>query len=284
MSTHKNCYEIVKEVRQELNEYDDALATGDDTTGAFKNAIIVARINAAIRELYALILKRRPGEFLKETSLTAVSSVLTLPNNFGRLVLLRTAEGYKVWPIDQVERRLTDSDGSEYAFYQQGRTLLIDRANDSSTYTLIYLAKPRDIHQGKAVAGGANSITLDAKHAPKTADHYVGMTLEDVTGDWASEITAYTSGRVATVSGTAAAGDFYALVPEIPEWAHHLIAPRAAILLKSLPQSRQLAGRAELENYREMLITTMREFAAPDAQDYEDLFTSFEPKTGGIWI
>lgn len=284
MSTHKNCHELVKEVRQELNEYDDALATGDDTTGAFKNAIIISRINAAIRELYALIMKRRPNEFLKEASLTAVSSVLTLPTDCGRIVLLRTSDGYKVWPIEQVERRLTADDGSAYAYFQKGRTLLIDRKNDSSTYSLIYLAKPRDIHQGKAAAGGANSITLDPKLAPKTADYYVGMTIEDVTGDWASEITAYTSGRVATVSGTAAAGDFYALVPEIPEWAHHLIAPRATIMLKALPQSREPAGRAELESYREMLITTMREFAAPDAQDIHDLFTSFEPKTGGIWI
>jgi hypothetical protein len=284
MPTHKNCFELVKEVRQELNEYDDALATGDDTTGAVKNPTIIARINAAIRELYAFICKRRPGEFLQETSLTAVSSVLTLPSNFGRLVLLRTSDGYKVWPIDQVERRLTGDDGSQYAFYQKGRTLLIDKANDASTYTLIYLSKPRDIHQGKASAGGTNSITLDSKYAPKTADHYVGMTLEDVTGDWASEISAYTAARVATVSGTAAAGDFYALVPEIPEWAHHLIAPRAAILLKHLPQSRESVSRAELENYKELLITTMREFAAPDDQDYEELFFTPEPRNLGIWI
>lgn len=284
MATHKNCFELVKEVRQGLNEYDDALATGDDTSGAYKNPIIVAQINAAIRELHALILKRRPAEFLRETTLTATDSILTLPHAFGRLVLLRSSDGYKVWPIEQVERRLAAGAGSKYAFYQKGRTIVIDKPSDASSYGLIYLAKPRDIHQGKASAGGANTITLDSKHAPKTADYYVGMILEDVTGDWASEIMAYTAARVATVSGTAAAGDFYGLVPEIPEWAHHLIAPRATILLKLLPQSREKPSRQEIDAYREILITTLREFAAPDQQDYEELFTSFEPKTGGNWI
>ena len=36
MPTYKNCFELVKEVRQGINEYDDALASGDVGEGVLE--------------------------------------------------------------------------------------------------------------------------------------------------------------------------------------------------------------------------------------------------------
>jgi hypothetical protein len=287
MSNHKNCFELVKEVRYGLNEYDDALASGDDNIGAFKNQYIIGQINISIRELYSLIARRRPDEFMAEASLTAVNSVITLPSNFSKLVLLRDQYGSKITSIDQVQRRSPSDQGSTMVYYKTGRTLVIDRQSDSSVYTLIYKTKPRDIHQGKASAGAATSITLSAVEqvAKSIIDFYNGMTIEDITAGWDSVISDYTAARVATVTGTAAAGDFYALVPEIPEWSHHLIAPRAILFCKLNPISKEKPTKAELEDYKELFLAAFRENATPEEDiDYEEMFFRAEPKSYGILI
>jgi hypothetical protein len=282
MPTYKNCFELVKEVRQGINEYDDALASGDET-GAYRNETLIKYINDAIRELFALIAKRRPNEFLKEVSLTGVNSVFALPSNFGKLVLFRDVNGLKVYPMFQDERRAAGMQGSDRLYYQKGRTLVLDKEGVTDAYTLIYKTKPRDLHQGKAFAVATGNLTLDSKFAPKIADHYVGMFLENVTADWAAEITAYTAARVATTGQTSTASDFYALVPEIPEWAHHLIAPRAVIMGKLNGLTKDKLTKAELESYQNMLLSAFREFCTPDEDtDWEEMFTSFEPKAGGI--
>lgn len=286
MPTYKNCYELVREVRLGLNEYDDALASGDDTVGAFRNDFIVTQINRAISELFALIVRRSPGEFIDEATLTAVNSVLTLPSNFGKLILLRDSNGYKVYPIAQDERRYSEDTGSERLYFRKGQTLVLDKAGLTTNYTLIYKTKPRNIHMGRSSAGSALSITLDSKFAVKIADYYNGMMLENVTQDWANTISDYSSARVATLqAGTAAAGDLYGLVPEIPEWSHVLIAPRAVILCKMNPVSKDKPSREELQFYNDQLLALFREHATPDEDtDWEGLFTSYEPKGGGVLI
>lgn len=287
MSNHKNCFELVKEVRYGLNEYDDALASGDDNIGGFKNQYIIGQINLVIRELYAMIARRRPDAFITEASLTAVNSVLTLPSDFSKMILLRDQYGNKVSSIEQIQRRRTSDQGSTYVYYKMGNTLVIDRQSDSGVYTIIYKKKPRDIHQGKASAGGALSITLSAvdRLSKAVASYYNGMIIEDITADWDSVISAYTVNRVATVTGTAAAEDFYALVPEIPEWSHHLIAPRAVLFCKLNPISKDPPTKAQLEDYKELFLAAFRENATPEEDiDYEEMFARFEPKSYGALI
>lgn len=285
MPTYKNCFELVKEVRLGIDEYDEALVSGDDNIGAFKNDFIFKQINTVIRELFALIAKRRPNEFLKEESLTAVDSVFTLPSDFGKLVLFRDPYGQKVYSINQDERRLNSNTGSERLYYQKGQTLVLDKAGIGDTYTLVYRRKPRDIHHGKASAGALNSITLDAKYAPKIADYFNDMVLEDVTGDAVYTITDYSAARVATISGTGVAGNFYGLVPEIPEWAHVLIAPKAVIYCKLHPKTKEKPSKTELAAYQDMFTILFREYATPDEDmNWEEMFTSFEPKTGGMFF
>jgi hypothetical protein len=285
MPTYQNCYELVKEIRQGLNEYDDALALGDEVYGAFRNDLIIREINKTIHELQALIARRRPNEFLTEASLTGVDSVFTLPSNFGKLLLFRDNYGRRVFPMQQSERRLFDAKGSDRMYFQAGRTLKLDQAGITNTYTLVYKTLPRPIHMGRASAGDVSSITFDNDFAKPVADYYNGMIVEDVTSDFTSTISDYTAARVATITGTAAADDFYALVPEIPEWAHPLIGPRTTIKLKSNPVSKEKPNRSEISDYESLLITTFREFCTVDEdQDWEETFTSFEPKGGGFII
>lgn len=279
-----NCFELVREVREGLNEFNDALATGDDTSGAYRNDNIIKHINRAILELFALIARRRPHEFTKEVSVTPANSVITPPADFSKLVLLKDPNGDRVYNIEEVERKRVGATGSERLYYQRGRTLTLDQAGISTPYSLVYKTKPRAIHMGKASAGTTSAITLDAKYAPKIADFFIGMVLECISGDWFSSITAYTSARAATISGTGAAGDFYALVPELPEWAHPLIAPKAVINLKTNPISKEQPSKYELTAYQDQLLILFREHCTPtnDDIDYEEMFTSFEPKAGGI--
>jgi hypothetical protein len=280
MSNHKNCFELVKEVRYGLNEYDDALASGDDVIGGFKNPFLITQINQAILELYGLIARRRPNEFHQEASLTAVNSVITLPSDFSKLELLRDSDGNYVRSIDQRQRRAPSETGSAYFYFRKGNTLVIDKQSDGGVYSLVYKSRPRLIHQGKAAAGGVSSITFSAKDANKAADYYNNMILENITKDWESAISDYSASRVATITGTAAAGDFYALVPEIPEWSHHLIAPRAIILSKSNPIAKDKPTKEELEDYKQLFMAAFREHATPDGDtDYEEMFARFEPKS-----
>lgn len=281
--THKNCFALVQEVRQGLNIYDDALARGDDTSSPYRNDTIIAKINTAVRELHALIAKRIPNEFLKEADVAGDDSVFVLPHDFGRLALLRDTQGRKVYSIDQVERRLFASAGSQRSYYRKGQSLVLDKAGISDVYKLVYFSKPREIHQGKFSIGEGDTVSLDLKFAVKINDYYNGMTIENVTQNDYATISSYTAAGVVTVDGIAPEdGDFYGLVPEIPEWAHHLIAPRATILLKQLPQTRGLASQQELSTYQDMLVTTLREFTAPSGdQDWEDELTSYEPKGAG---
>ena len=215
MATYENCYEILTDLRRGINEYSTAYMQATDTTSPHSNDWLVKCINKAQRYLYSLLVRRMPGEFLEQTDLVASSSVLTLPWNFGRLRYLRDSAGRQVHPIIQEDRRLTNESGSQYLYYRKGNTLLIDKFGLSDTFTLIYWKKPRDIHQGRASAGGALSITLQAI-AKKIADYYNGMIIENSTQDWVDTIDDYTAARVATITETAAAKDYYVIVSEFP--------------------------------------------------------------------
>lgn len=225
MSTYENCYALVASVRRTLGEYSEAKVRGEDTLGGYDNNYIVEKINAAIRELYTIISRRVPGLFLEETNLTAVSSVFTLPWDFGKLIYFKDNEGRKVSEISEDRRRFTQSTGSKRLYRRVGNTLVLDQAGASDTYTLVYKRKPRKIHHGLVVAGSALSMTFGSA-APKIADYFNGMTVENVTADWVDTVSDYTALRVATIAAQSPTkNDAYGLVPEIPEWAHLLIAP-----------------------------------------------------------
>jgi len=286
MSTHNNCYAIVAAVRHSVGEYSEAKVRGEDTLGGYHNDYIIEQINKAIRELFSLISRRVPDLFIEETTLTAVNSVFTLPWNFGKLIYFKNAEGRKIYEMDQYQRKLSDGTGSKMLYRRSGNTLILDRAGVTETYTLVYKRKPRKVHSGLVVAGASTSMTL-CTEAPKVADYFNGMIVENASADWIDTISDYTAARVATIgSETPVKNEAYGLVPEIPDWAHMLIAPRAVLMIRlEHPLTKRKPSVTDFNEYRELLRTTLLEFAAPsEDEDYQDLFSAFAPMGSGIAI
>lgn len=286
MSSYKNCYALVASVRHAVGEFSEAKVRGEDTLGGYHNDYIVTKINDTIRELYAIISRRVPGLFLEEVDLVGVNSVFTLPWDFGKLVYFKDNYGLKISEITESQRKLTDDSGSKRLYRRVGNTLVLDKSGSVDTYTLSYLKKPRDVHHGLVVTGSALSMTLCSK-AAKIADYYNGMVVENETADWVDTISDYTAARVATIgTETPAKNEAYGLVPEIPEWSHNLIAPRASLMIRQEhPLTKNPPSAQEYSSYRELMRTTLLQFAAPsDDVDYEEMFTSYEPNVGGIAV
>jgi hypothetical protein len=278
MGTYENCYEILADVRRALNEYSTAKVQGTDTTGAYKNETIIKKINATIREMFAIISRRSPGLFLEQADVTGVDSVFALPWDFGTLVVFKNEYGHKVYSIEQDERRLVNSAGNERGYYRKGQSLVLDKPGITKTFKIIYRKKPRNIHTGKASAGSASSITLSTT-APKIADYLKGMLIENVDKDWVDTISDYTAARVATVTQTSEADDYYGLVPEIPEWSHDLIAPRAAYLVsQESPVGQKRVSGNEYNDWLSQFRQRLIDYTDPGDTDWEELFTSYEPK------
>lgn len=286
MSTYQNCYALVADVRHGVGEFSEAKVRGEDTLGGYHNDYIVKKINSAIRELYALIARRLPDLFIEETSLVASNSVLTLPWDFSQLIFLKDSTGRQVGEVTQDGRRLTDATGSKRLYWRKGNTLQLDQAGVGDTYTLIYKKKPRDIHHGLVVAGSALSMTFDVK-AKKFADYYNGMIVENETSDWVDTVSDYTAARVATIAAeTPVKNDAYGLVPEIPEWSHHLIGPRATLMVRQEhPLAKRKPTAQDYADYTNLLRSALVEHTAPNADvDYESMLTAYEPHAGGIAI
>ena len=276
MSTYENCYEILGDVRRGLNEYTTGFHQGTDTTGPHSNSYLVKKINEAQRFLYAILILRIPGEFLQETTLTGVDSVYTLPWDFGRLLYFKNENGQQVFPINPKKLRLTEETGNDRLYYRKGNTLVLDKAGVTETYTLLYYRKPRDLEQGMASAGGAASITF-ATSAKKIADYYNGMTIENITKDWVDEIDDYTAARVATISETAAASDYYGIVSDLPEPFHFLIAPKAIQLIKTVsPVVQEKPSKQEISDWNNLLVETLKAFVGSDDRDVEELFVDYD--------
>ena len=234
MGTYFNCYDLVKKVRMMLDEQSPQLQKGRDVSGRYSNDLIVDGINAAQRYFYALLMRRYPALFFETVDLTAVSSVFTLPADFGQLLYFKDSDGRQIFNINEKYRKLTASTGSDRLYTRRGNTLVLDKGGLTSTCTLFYYRKPRDLDQGKASAGAATSITL-ATSAKMIVDYYNGMTIENDTQGWVDTISDYSitvadnGVRVATISETAAANDYYGIVSDLPEMFHHLFVPQAVM-------------------------------------------------------
>jgi len=232
MSSYLNCYEILSDLRREINEYSTALVQGTDTSGAYSNAYLVRKINDAQGYLYSMLLNKKPEIFLKSTTITGVASVFALPADFGTLLVFKDDENRKIFPINIDKLKIGTSSGNSRLYYRKGSDLVMDKDGITDTYTLWYYWRCRDLDTGTAAAGAATSITL-ATTAKPILNYYTGMDIEDITQSFVNEITAYTAARVATITGTAVAADYYGIVPELPEPFRFLIASRAALTIKA---------------------------------------------------
>lgn len=287
MPSYINAYDIARQVREDINDYSAAKLQGTDTSGAFSNETILRRINQAHRFIYALLINQIPDEFHATVSLTASSSVLTLPWDFGKIEILKDQYGQRCYPITYKDTHLATVNGFKRFYRRAGQTLVIDQDSVSDTYTLGYFKKARDLNFGKAAAGAAGSVTL-ASSAKKIADYYNGMKIEDNTNDWSDTISDYSTARVATISGTGVANGYYGIVSDMPEPFHHLIGPLAVILLNSIsPIALEKQGPQEMQAWYDQLNTAMVGYLeGRDDIDVEELFTDFE--TGNdiyqLWV
>ena len=260
MAIYLNAYELVEEVRYGLNDHSTDKVTGTDTSGSFQNADILKHINDSQRYHHGIIFKRSPELFLTSTTVSMSDSTGTLPTDFFKLRRLENSEGTKLHLISLDLKSPSNYGGEEYLYYRYGNTIRCDASGFSDTLTLWYYTRCRDITMGQASAGAAKSITL-ATAARKEADYYNNMEIENSTQDWVDTISDYSAARVATLSTeTAAENDYYGIVSELPEFFHHLIAPKAILNMKSLPQSPVQPNAVEYKNYQDMLIEAVRSY------------------------
>lgn len=277
-STYLNAYAILEQVRYDLNEYSTALMQASDTTGAFQNTHILAKINQAQSFIWNALFTQFPELFLKSASLSVSASVATLPWDCYRIRRIENADKVKINPITVNEKHVYADSGSEYLYYRYGNTIGVDADSVSGTWTLWYFQKPRELNQGMSSAGAATSLTL-ATSAKAIADYYNGMMIENITDDWVDTITDYTAARVSTITNTGAASKYYGIISELPDAFHHLIPMKATILCKSLPTSPIQPSPSEVNDFTELLKETIRGYAGTSASDIsiEDIVNDFDP-------
>jgi len=273
-----NCYSILASVRHSLNEFSDAYVQGTDTTGRYKNDYLLDKINEAHREIYSFLSQRLPHYFMGTATLTGVNSVYTLPGDFGALVEFRNEIGRNIFPVGWTNRKLTGSTGAEREYYRNGNTLVINKNNVTTAYTLYYKKKCRNLEIGQAVAGSGAAALVMAATAKKTDDYYNGFEIENVTQEESDTITDYVaSTQTATITGTPVADDWYGLVPEIPEMFMHLIQRRATMLVREEYPLSQIRNASETyQAYVDQMSALLINYSDLDADvPVEETFEDF---------
>ncbi len=178
---YENCYKLVGDVRDDINENSAALLAGTDTSGQFSNPFIVTKINTAQRFLHAVLMKFIPEEFSTSEAIVGVNSVYTLPWDYGSLIQFENAEGRVILPTTFKHTPLTGQTGSDRLYYQKGRTFVLNQAGITETYTLKYNSKPRDLNFGQAqAASAAGSLRMETTAKAKN-DYYNGVVFENFT-------------------------------------------------------------------------------------------------------
>jgi len=261
--TYENCYDILSDVREGLHDHSTALVQGTDTAGSVSNTAIIRQINAAQRFVHLGVRRRDKGIFIESADIVGASSVFTLPWDFGSIRLFKDASGNKVFPVSIESVPNSSGTGNKREYYRKGNTLILTKSGVSDTYTLWYNKKPRDITTGKAQAGAATSITL-AVSAKMIADYYNGLGIEDKTAAFVDTITDYSAARVAVITNTGVADDYYGIVSELPEPFHFLLAPLAIILMKMQPDAEEPPGKLEVEMWNAMFIAAMVDYVGSD--------------------
>jgi hypothetical protein len=279
MSTYRNCYDILEEVRLGLNEYSTAYLQGTSTSGAYQNSYLVRKINAAQRYLYALLFKAKPEHFLTApTSIAVTSSVITKPADLYRIYELRDADGNKVFPSDPRDLPVGGGVGSENLYYEQAGNIRLNKSGVTATYTIVYYTQPHDLTQGTA----ANTNTL-ATTATPIADYYNNVLLEDITGSAVLTISDYSASRVITpASGSLASASYYGTISDLPENFHHFIGPKAIQLVNmEFPVAQGADSNSsllttKLNEWESRLAAELAAFTGPAADvDIEDIFADY---------
>jgi hypothetical protein len=283
--TYLNTYEMVKQMRIALNEYDASYMDGTIVSGAHHNDRLLAQLNKAQRHLLAVIKKRIPSLFrVTESDYTVTSSVITLPDDFGVLELLRDSDGNRIYPLQTKDRRAPAQSGSDQFYYREGNYLKLDKAGITGTVELIYIKKHPDLAWGQAQSGSGAQVLVMASSAKAIADYYNGVTVENVTDEVVDVISDYTAGRSATVSGTWAEDEWYGTVSMLPEPFHQLILDLALLMERAENPLVQLKPQMiDYQLHRDQVDEAIGAFGQAElCQDFDELFEDLDtPIFGG---
>jgi len=271
---YNNCYGILEDIRTELNEWSVALSQGSKVA-SYDNSDIVRKINTAQRFLWNMLFIRFPELFLTTANVTGTAGVYTNPSDLYRLSHIIDSSGNKISNISIKLKHLSNNTGSPYLYYRYGNTIVRDNGG-TDTITYYYYKTVKEMTQGMSSAGGVSSLTL-ATTAKPVADYYNGIIIENITNGWASTISDYTAARVATLTGTGAASNYYGTVSELPECFHDLISQKAKLLLRSEIVSPEKPTTQIQMDFRENLIETIRAFTGSYYSDIpmDELFYDF---------
>ncbi len=281
---YENCYKLVGDVREDINEYSAALLAGTDTSGQFSNPYIVSKINAAQRFIHAVLMKFIPNEFTTEIDITGVDSVYTLPWDYGSLIQFENEDGRLVLPSSVKRTPVSGNDGSDRLYYKKGRTLVLNKSGVTKTYTLKYYTKPRDLNFGQAQSSSGSGSLRMQNTAKAKDDYYNGVVFDNFTAAFEGTCTDYAATNyVATVLGTWTEDDWYGTVSEMPEEFHFLIHFWATILMKEHPASQEKPTKREYEHFQEMLDATLTGFTGqPSDISATDIWCDFGQVARGV--
>lgn len=279
LSTYENGHKILNDIRHDLNEHSTARLQGSSTSGVYDNDWIMRQVNIAQARIYARLMQSMPSEFLCSSTLSFVSSVASLPFDFGRILELKDDHGRKVFPSTIKALPSNDGTGSARLYYRKGSTLVLQQTGITANYTLWYHSKPRDIIQGKCAT--QNKI-LSGK---LIADYYNGLTLESITGAWVDTITDYAADTTATFSTkTLAANDYYGTVSEIPEVFHRFISPLASMICRAThPRTQSPVTKSEYQLWSDGLDEVINMFGQEgEDMSIEEIFTDYATEADGF--
>jgi len=277
--TYLNCYAMLEQMRYGLNEHSAALMAGT-VSGAHFNSRLLFQLNGAQRYLFALLKKRMKEHFrVTNSSLAVTSSVITLPDDFGVLELLRDSDGRQIYPISSKERRRTASAGSDQFYYREGNYLKLDKAGVTGTVTLIYFKRCPELTYGQAQAeSGALSLVMQS-NAKTIVDYYNGVKIENVTDEVTDTISDYTAARVATVGTTWAEDEWYGTVSILPEEFHQFIVDLALLReRKDNPLVQDKPRSVDYQIFQDALSETITAMGhGAEDEDPSDIFEDFDP-------
>ena len=279
MSTYLNGFEILRQVRMAIDEYDDDIAQGIDTGTAIPNDYIMQKVNDAQRYIYNRLFKTMPDEFLTSDTLTFSGSEASLPWDYGAMHELRDENGYKVYRIKMNQTVSTNQTGSDSYYYQKGRTLVLDKSGVGKDYTIQYYTKPRDMDQGRITATGTLTITLDSS-AKKVVDYYNNIQIENSynSSDYVDTITDYTADRVATVTESAKIDDTYGTVSELPEYFHFLIPLKAIIdICAGHPLSKKVVAAVDIALFSEQFTEAIISYGGNNDIPLDEILCDYIP-------
>ena len=261
-----NAYEMLELLRSNVGEEEEA---------HWKDKLLMRRLNIEQLEVGRLVLDS-PGDWLmkRSSSITAVSSLITLPSDCVRPAYIEEVSSGRKIPIrDTVrERRLgrqagsTLSTGSIEAYFL-GNNLEVNKDSYGEAVYVWYQQRVVDLHAGKCGSGsGATTVQFEAAHWPSGLDDYYNGVMVEVRDQTDhilnvnQEITDYTGAdfkaTIASAVATPVENDLYGTVSILPPELHNWIILRATVRAIAKPSStfeKELFGfwRAELKVAKE---------------------------------